>query len=139
MRIFVAGLMTETSSFSAVPTSLESFEKVMFFRPRELTPQPEPAAYDLIGYGAFVRRARERGYAAYTSLHAFAEPGAPSAQADYEALRDEILRDLQGAMPLDMVTLMLKGADNGDMIDFEGSALQLPGVGFKATLTRIAD
>jgi hypothetical protein len=39
----------------------------------------------------------------------------------------------------DMITLTLKGADNGDMVDFEGSALQLPGVSFKATLTRICD
>jgi hypothetical protein len=39
----------------------------------------------------------------------------------------------------DMVTLTLKGTDNGDMVDFEGTALQLPGVTFKAALTRIAD
>lgn len=39
----------------------------------------------------------------------------------------------------DMITLTLKGAENGDMVDFEGSALQLPGVVFKAILTRIGD
>jgi T3SS negative regulator,GrlR len=39
----------------------------------------------------------------------------------------------------DMITLTLKGAENGDMLDFEGTALQLPGVVFKAVLTRIAD
>src|SRR3984885_6660195 len=39
----------------------------------------------------------------------------------------------------DMITLTLKGAANGDMLDFEGGALQLPGVVFKAVLTRIAD
>jgi hypothetical protein len=33
----------------------------------------------------------------------------------------------------------LKGKDNGSMLDFEGTALQLPGVAFKATLTRICD
>jgi len=38
-----------------------------------------------------------------------------------------------------MVTLTLKGVDDGGMVDFEGTALQLPGVAFKATLTRIAD
>jgi hypothetical protein len=27
----------------------------------------------------------------------------------------------------------------GDMVDFEGTALQLPGVAFKAVLTRIGD
>ena len=39
----------------------------------------------------------------------------------------------------DMITLTLKGTANGDMVDFEGEALQLPGVNFKAFLTRIAD
>jgi hypothetical protein len=39
----------------------------------------------------------------------------------------------------DMITLTLKGADDGNMVDFEGTALQLPGVNFKATLTRISD
>ena len=40
---------------------------------------------------------------------------------------------------IDMITLMLKGTANGDMVDFEGTALQVPGVAFKAVLTRIGD
>ena len=39
----------------------------------------------------------------------------------------------------DMITLTLKGIAHGDMVDFEGTALQLPGVAFKAVLTRISD
>ena len=39
----------------------------------------------------------------------------------------------------DMITLTLKGSENGDMVDFEGSALQLPGVAFRAVLTLIGD
>jgi hypothetical protein len=39
----------------------------------------------------------------------------------------------------DMITLTLRGAQNGSMVDFEGTALQLPGVTFKAVLTRISD
>jgi hypothetical protein len=38
-----------------------------------------------------------------------------------------------------MITLTLKGTENGNMVDFEGTALQLPGVLFKAVLTRICD
>jgi hypothetical protein len=49
---------------------------------------------------------------------------------------DPAFRPLFGT---DMITLTLKGADNGDMVDFEGTALQLPGVTFKAVLTRICD
>jgi hypothetical protein len=33
----------------------------------------------------------------------------------------------------------LRGKDSGSLVDFEGTALQLPGVTFKATMTRIAD
>jgi hypothetical protein len=39
----------------------------------------------------------------------------------------------------DMITLTLKGAEDGSMVDFEGTALQLPGVHFRAILTRISD
>jgi len=38
-----------------------------------------------------------------------------------------------------MITLTLKGTENGEMVDFEGTALQMPGVHFKAILTRIGD
>jgi hypothetical protein len=49
---------------------------------------------------------------------------------------DPAFRPLFGT---DMITLTLRGTDNGDMVDFEGEALQLPGVNFKAVLTRISD
>jgi T3SS negative regulator,GrlR len=49
---------------------------------------------------------------------------------------DPAFRPLFGT---DMITLTLKGQDNGTMVDFEGSALQLPGVAFRATLTLITD
>jgi hypothetical protein len=39
----------------------------------------------------------------------------------------------------DMITLALKGADDGSMVEFEGTAFQLPGVHFRAILTRISD
>jgi len=39
----------------------------------------------------------------------------------------------------DRITLTLKGTDNGNMVDFEGEALQVPGVNFKAMLTWISD
>jgi len=47
--------------------------------------------------------------------------------------------DLKPLFRADMVMLTLKGTANGDMVDFEGTALQLPGVTFKAVLTRICD
>jgi hypothetical protein len=49
---------------------------------------------------------------------------------------DPAFRPLFGT---DMITLTLRGSDHGSMVDFEGEALQLPGIAFRATLTRIAD
>jgi hypothetical protein len=39
----------------------------------------------------------------------------------------------------DRITLTLKGREEGQLLDFEGTALQLPGVSFRAILTRISD
>lgn len=49
---------------------------------------------------------------------------------------DPAFRPLFGT---DMITLTLRGAENGDVVDFEGTALQRPGVTFTAILTRISD
>ena len=40
---------------------------------------------------------------------------------------------------VDMVTLTLKGSGSGKTVDLEGSALQLPGIHFRALLARICD
>jgi hypothetical protein len=44
-----------------------------------------------------------------------------------------------GLFGLEGVTLALNGRGEGDSYDFEGTALQLPGVHFKASLSRVAD
>lgn len=40
---------------------------------------------------------------------------------------------------MDLITLTLTGRQTGNIVDFEGSAIQLPGVSFKAVLTRVGD
>jgi hypothetical protein len=75
---------------------------------------------------------------------AFAFVGSYSGQGDSIQVRiaTERHNDDPQFKPLfgtDRITLTLKGKDSGNMIDFEGSALQLPGVAFRATMTRIAD
>ena len=54
----------------------------------------------------------------------------------------ERYNDDPGFLPLfrtDRITLTLNGREDGSMAQFEGSALQLPGVAFRAVLTRISD
>ncbi|RXH05024.1 GrlR family regulatory protein [Bradyrhizobium guangzhouense] len=40
---------------------------------------------------------------------------------------------------IDRITLTLGGREDGDTAEFEGTALQLPGVAFRAVLSRISD
>jgi hypothetical protein len=54
-------------------------------------------------------------------------------------LRHTVDPGFQPLFGTDMITLALKGTQNGDLVDFEGNALQMPGVAFKAVLTRIGD
>ncbi len=44
-----------------------------------------------------------------------------------------------GLFGLEGITLALNGTGDGDSYDFEGTALQLPGVHFKAALLRVSD
>jgi hypothetical protein len=75
---------------------------------------------------------------------AFAFVGSYSGQGDSIQVRiaTERHNDDRQFKPLfgtDRITLTLRGKDEGHIIDFEGTALQLPGVAFKATMTRICD
>lgn len=47
--------------------------------------------------------------------------------------------DLKSLFGFEGVTLSLTGQRNGDTVDFEGNALQKPGLLFKAQLTRVSD
>jgi T3SS negative regulator,GrlR len=47
--------------------------------------------------------------------------------------------DFKSLFGFEGVTLTLSGTPNGDMVDFEGTALQAPGVNFKAVLTHLSD
>ncbi|CAN5420842.1 hypothetical protein BH11PSE4_BH11PSE4_09670 [soil metagenome] len=47
--------------------------------------------------------------------------------------------DFKPLFPLDGITLTLRGQQTGDIVDFEGAALQLPGVTFNAVLTLITE
>lgn len=96
MRIFAAGIATETNTFSPLPTSLEDFVV-------ERATDGELAQ-------AWGNQAKARGDELIVSLMAWAQPSGITIQSAYESLRDELLNDLQAAMPVDIVLLMLHGA-----------------------------
>jgi microcystin degradation protein MlrC len=113
MRIFGAGLATETNTFSNIPTGEEDF---MVQRGADvLAGRIRYPSLDLsMSWGA---RARQRGDEFIFSLYAWAQPGGPTVRSVYESFRDEILRDLESALPVDVVLLTLHGAMIADEYD----------------------
>jgi hypothetical protein len=88
--------------------------------------QPLLNAFDLVGNSAF----------AFIGNYVDRDDGIQVKVSTQRHNPDPAFRPLFGN---DNITLTLRGAENGDMVDFEGTALQLPGVAFRAVLTRISD
>ena len=107
MRFFIAHLATETNTFAAAPTGQGAFEEIGIYHGDASTRDPQ-------GAGAFMRFLRELiesdGNEVAESLCTLAQPGGRTVRHVYESLRDTILADLQAAMPVDAVQLLLHGA-----------------------------
>jgi microcystin degradation protein MlrC len=106
MRIFAGGIATETNTFSPVPTG---FDDYMVQRGEDvLAGRVHYPSQDLSA--TWGKQAAARSYDFVFSLMAFAEPLGITVKTAYEDLRDEMLRDLRNAMPVDVVLLNLHGA-----------------------------
>jgi microcystin degradation protein MlrC len=108
MRLFAATLATETNTFSPLPTSLASYRETVFLRPGEHpTDAPRMCTAPL-----FVarRRASTDGFTLIEGNCFAASPAGTTNRQDYETMRDEILAQMQAALPLDGVLLGLHGA-----------------------------
>jgi microcystin degradation protein MlrC len=120
-RIFTACLGTETNSFSSIPTGLDLFAHTMLNRGGAHGDKPGLFALPLIHWR---KRATARGWEVAEGLAAFATPAGDTTRAAFEALRDEILADLDRALPVDAVLLNLHGAMIAqDYPDAEGDLL----------------
>jgi microcystin degradation protein MlrC len=106
MKIFAAGISTETNTFCSVPTTLEDF---LVQRGRDVLAgridYPTLNLDDVWG-----KEARARGDAFVFSLMAWAQPSGITLKSTYEFLREQLLNDLRSALPVDIVLLMLHGA-----------------------------
>ncbi len=113
MKLFTAGLATETNTFSPMPTGYAQYAECMLVRGGV----PDDAGLFGAPLVVFRRLARERGWNVVESLCAFAEPAGRTTRSTYEGFRDEILADLRAAMPVDVVLLNLHGAMVADGYD----------------------
>ena len=108
MRIFSATIATETNTFSPMPTSLAAFKESVFLRPGE---HPEDAPR-MCTAPLFVarKRAAKDGFTLIEGSCFAASPAGTVNRADYEFMRDEVLGQLEAALPLDGLLLGLHGA-----------------------------
>ncbi|MGH8444264.1 MAG: M81 family metallopeptidase [Solimonas sp.] len=114
MKIFAATFATETNTFAVVPTGRIDFEAYGVYR-------GDGSIKGAQGLGVFhaelQRLAAQDGHAVIESLVAFAQPSGITLRAVYEGYRDDILADLEAAMPVAAVVLILHGAMVADGYD----------------------
>ena len=113
-KIFIATLGTETNTFSPLPTGHKAFEEACLFRAGSYGDRVPLFAAPLT---VWRRLAEQRGWHVVESLCAFAMPAGRTVAKVFEDFRDEILADLQAAMPVDAVLLSLHGAMVADRYD----------------------
>lgn len=107
MRVFTACLVTETNTFSPLPTGLASFRDRGYF---PAGTYPDHMLFYAGPVWAARQRAKERGWTLSEGMVASAQPAGATTRAAYEELREELLNDLKNAMPVDLVLLGLHGA-----------------------------
>lgn len=107
MRIFTASLATETNTFSPLPTDRRSFEAAFYAGPGQHPDTPTLCSSPVL----ILRRLGKReGFEVVEGTSCWAEPAGLIQRQAYEGLRDEILGQLQAALPVDGVVLGLHGA-----------------------------
>ncbi len=114
MRVFTGGLATETNTFSPMPTGLRAFKQHTYY-----PAGTHPEAMTVFAAPLWVarQRAAANGWTLIEGLVTSANPGGTTTRAAYEMLRDELLADLQAALPVDVVLLGLHGAMVADGYD----------------------
>lgn len=105
MKVFIAGLATETNSFSPIPTGRLAFEE------SQVTRHATADAPNLFSAPLHAWRAMSeaRGWEVIEGFCAFAQPAGLTIRSTYEAFRAEILADMSAAKP-DIVLLSMHGA-----------------------------
>jgi len=112
LRIFTAMLLTETNTFSPIPTGATAFDR-------------SRSQSDVASMSMWRESAERDGHEVTESIIAIAQPAGPTVAAVYESLRDELLDDLRRAMPVDIILLYLHGAMVAEGCDdCEGDVLQ---------------
>ncbi len=106
MRILIAGIATETNTFSPLPTGLASFSRGDLYR----GDASQSTGFSSPLVKLWRLRAEALGWSVIESLIAVAPPGGRTLLTVYEGFREEILNDARAYAPYDVVLLSLHGA-----------------------------
>lgn len=113
MKIFAACLVTETNTFSPIPTGLDDFALVRY----DDIVSGNASFEDIPPLGLWQKKAQAHDHEFSFSLFAFAQPSGLTTKIAYEQLRDEVLGDLRAQGTSDIVLLNLHGAMVADGYD----------------------
>jgi microcystin degradation protein MlrC len=107
LRIFTAALATETNTFSPIAIDRRAFEASLYAPPGK---HPETPTLCTAPITVGRRVCKELGWELVEGTAAWADPAGLVNRTAYEGLRDEILAQLQAALPVDAVVFGLHGA-----------------------------
>ena len=107
MRIFTAGISTETNTFAPWPTGLRGFQEGGLYR-GDASTAGEGAA-NLVAR-LYKELACADGYDFAEGVFATAQPSGPALQSVWEGLRDEIVNAASTGGGVDVILLQLHGA-----------------------------
>jgi microcystin degradation protein MlrC len=107
MRLFYAALALEANTFLPLPTSYQAFVEKLYYRPGDY---PARQPHQTGAMDAVRARAARGDFELIEGSCYAAQPGGAAARAAYERMRDEILGQLEAALPVDGVVFNLHGA-----------------------------
>ncbi|MEO9778935.1 MAG: M81 family metallopeptidase [Sedimentitalea sp.] len=114
MRLFIAGLSTETNSFSPLPTGMLSFQEGSIHHGDATQ---DPVQYWTGPLHIWRNKAETLGWDVVESLSAHAQPAGLTVKSVYEGFRGEVIGDLKRAGGADVILLALHGAMIADGYD----------------------
>lgn len=122
MRLFAAGLVTETNTFAPWPTGRRGFSETGPFRGDVATRGRDEEMGQVCALWKAL--AQRDGHEFIEGLFAHAQPSGPTVQSVYEEYRDEILAELRARTPIQVALFLLHGAMvSGACDDCEGDIL----------------
>ena len=121
-RVFLGSVATETNTFSPLRSDLRNFKEGFYAEPGQ---HPETPTLCSAIYTAARARAEQYGWHLIEGTASWAEPGGMVNQDTWHFLRDQLLGELEEALPVDVVLLGLHGAMVAQgCLDCEGELIE---------------